>query len=219
MDQSFKHQLLLSIIDKVLFGLIIMVIGAVLNFYVEKKIKEIEDREQVRYQQAERLRQKADEDITRLRRQQDQEAARRNQILHSVSRINSDLVVEQRKGLTNGMGKFFMEINKHAPVGQISRKDLEKLNEITENIEISINQIDALSMDFSTNERVRAFLDALLDCNLYLSDKKRFKKQKVLEKLAEVRKTYTLLLAEIRRISIKLAQIDYDLAKPVVDSH
>jgi hypothetical protein len=219
MDQSFKQQLLLSIIDKILFGLIILIISVVFNFYVEKKISEIDRREQRRYEKAEALRRKADEDVARLRRQQDEEDARRNQIRHSVSRINSDLVVEQRKGLTKWMGIYFMEVDRLAPQGQISREDVEKLKEITANIKKSIYQIDALSTDFSTNQRVRAFFDALIDCNLDLSSKKRFKKQKVLAELAKVRKTYTLLLAEIRRISIKLAQIDYDLAKPVVDSH
>jgi hypothetical protein len=188
MDESLKKQLLLSIIDKILFGLIILIISVVFNYYVEKKI---------------------------------QETARLNQILQSVSRVNSDLVVEQRKGLTKWMGIYFMEVDRHAPTGQILREEeVEKLNEITENIEISINQIDALSTDFLNNERVRAFLDTLLDCNIYLRTEKKLTKHKILAKLDEVKKAYTELLEEIREISIKLARIDYDRAKPdVVDHH
>lgn len=218
MAESFKKQLLLSIIDKILFGLIILIISVVFNYYVEKKINEIDRREQRRYQEAELLRQKAGQAAARLRQKSDLEAARLNQILQSVSKVNSDLVIEQRKGLTKYMGMFFMEVSSHAPAGQVTRKDLEKLNEITENIQISIYQIDALSTDFSANRRVRSFLDTLFGCNIYLGTEKKLKKHKILAKLAEVRSAYTLLLEEIRQISIELAQIDYERVKPVVAS-
>jgi hypothetical protein len=218
MDQSFKQQLLLSIIDKILFGLIILIISVVFNYYVEKKINEIDRREQRRYQEAELLRQKADRDAARLRQQSDQEAARLNQILQSVSRVNSDLVVEQGKGLTKWMGKFFMEVNKHAPTGKIPKEEIEKLNEITDNIFLSIFQIAALSPDFSTDERVRSFRNALFGCIIYLRTTKKLTKHKILAKLDEVKKAYTELLEEIRRISIRLARIDYDRARPDVIS-
>ncbi|MGD8270952.1 MAG: hypothetical protein PVH74_13630 [Desulfobacterales bacterium] len=220
MDQSFKQQLLLSIIDKILFGLIILIISVVFNYYVEKKINEIDRREQRRYQEAELLRQKADRDAASARQKDDQEAARLNQILQSVSRVNSDLVVEQRKGLTEYMGMYFMEVDSHAPAGQMTQEGLKELNKIRKNIKISIYQIDALSPDFSTNERVRSFLKTLNGCNIYLETEKKLTKYKILAKLDEVKKAYTELLEEIRQISIKLARIDYDRAKPdVVDRY
>ena len=202
MDESIKKQLLLSIIDKILFGIIILIISVVFNFYVEKKINEIDLREQNRYKEAERLRQNRDREADRLK-----------QILESVSKVNSDLVVEQRKGLTKWMGSFFMEVSSYAPAGQIAVEDLEKLNEITENIKISIYQIDGLSPDFSKKQDVRSFLNTLFGCNIYLGTEKRLKKYQILGKLDEVRNAYTRLLEEIRQVSIELARIDYERVK------
>ena len=105
MDDDFKKELWLLVIDKILFGSIIAIIGISFSLYIEYKYREAEQRVQM---------------------------------LQSVSKVNSDLVVEQRKGLTEWMGKFFKEVSSYAPSGQINEKDLEKLNEITENIEISI---------------------------------------------------------------------------------
>ena len=202
MDESFKRQLLLSIIDKILFGVIILIISVIFNFYVEKKINEIDLREQSRYKEAERLRQNRDREVERLK-----------QILQSVSKVNSDLVVEQRKGLTKWMGIFFMEVSSHAPTGQITSKDLEKLNEVTKNIQISIYQIDGLSPEFSARPSVRAFLDTLFGCNIFLGTEKKLKKYQILDKLDEVRGAYTQLLEEIRKVSIELARIDYKRVK------
>ena len=191
MDEGTKKQLLLSVIDKILFGVIILIISVVLNFFVEKKINEIELREQDRYKEGERLK----------------------QILESVSKVNSDLVVEQRKGLTKWMGSFFMEVSSCAPIGQITQEDLEKLNEITENIKISIYQIEGLSPNFSEQQNVKLFLDTLLGCNIYLGTEKKLKKHQILNKLDEVRNAYSDLLEEIRKVSIELARIDYKSVK------
>jgi len=87
MDEDFKKKLWLSIIDKILFGSIIAIIGISFSLYIEYKYRGVE---------------------------------RREQMLRSVSKVNSDLVVEQRKGLTKWMGNFFMEVSSYAPTGQIT---------------------------------------------------------------------------------------------------
>ena len=214
MDERFKKQLLLSIIDKILFGIIILIISYVLNFYVETKINEIDRREQDRYKAAEQVKQNRYKEAERDRRNRDLEAQRLRQILQSVSKINSDLVVEQRKGLTKSMGNFFMEVSSHAPTGKITAKDFEDLNKITKNIKISIYQIDGLSPKFSERPKVDSFLKTLLDCNIYLGTHKRLTKKKIEAKLKEVRGAYTHLLEELRQVSIDLAQIDYEGVKP-----
>ena len=180
MDEDFKKKLWLSIIDKILFGSIIAIIGISFSLYIEYKYRGVE---------------------------------RREQMLRSVSKVNSDLVVEQRKGLTKWMGNFFMEVSSYAPTGQITGKDLEKLNVITENIEISIYQIDGLSQDFSKRPGVRSFIKTLIDCNIYLGVQKKIKKHQILAKLDEVRSAYTELLKEIGQVSIELARIDYKRVK------
>ena len=180
MNDDFRKQLWLLVIDKILFGSIIAIFGISFSLYIEYKYREAEQRVQM---------------------------------LQSVSRVNSDLVVEQRKGLTKWMGRFFKEVSSYAPSGQIDKEDLDKLGEITENIEISIYQIDALSPEFSKRQIVRLFLDTLIGCNIYLGVEKKLTKFQVMKKLEGVRGAYKNLLEEIGQISIELAQIDYDRVK------
>ena len=180
MDDDFKKELWLLVIDKILFGSIIAIIGISFSLYIEYKYREAEQRDQM---------------------------------LQSVSKVNSDLVVEQRKGLTEWMGKFFKEVSSYAPSGQINEKDLEKLNEITENIEISIYQIDALSPEFSERKIVKSFLRTLIGCNIYLGVEKKLTKPQIMKKLEGVRDAYKKLLEEIGQVSIELAQIDYERVK------
>ncbi|MEJ2102092.1 MAG: hypothetical protein P8X68_19290 [Desulfobacterales bacterium] len=180
MNDDFKKKLLLLVIDKILFGSIIAIIGISFSLYIEYKYREAEQRDQM---------------------------------LQSVSKVNSDLVVEQRKGLTEWMGKLFKEVSSYAPSGQITEKDLEKLNEITENIEISIYQIDALAPEFSKRELVKSFLHTLIGCNIYLGVEKKLTKPQIMKKLEGVRGAYKKLLEEIGKVSIELAQIDYERVK------
>jgi hypothetical protein len=179
-DNDFKQKVLLLVLDKILFGSIIAIIGISFSVYIEYKYREAEARDQ---------------------------------LLQSVSKVNSDLVVEQRKGLTKWMGRFFKEVSSYAPSGQITANDLEKLGEITENIEISIYQIDALSPEFSERQNVRSFLATLMDCNIYLGIEKRLNKAQIMKKLEGVRAAYKKLLEEIGQTSIQLAQIDYARVK------
>lgn len=180
MDQDFKKKLFLLILDKILFGSIIAIIGITFSLYIEYKYREVE---------------------------------RREQMLQSVSKVNSDLIVEQRKGLTKWVGKFFKEVSSYAPSGQITENDLEKLDELTENIEISIYQIEALSPKFSEKQNVTNFLKKLIDCNIYLGVEKKLRKHQILKKLGEVRSAYIKLLEEIGEVSIELARIDYQRVK------
>lgn len=187
MDKDFKKQISLMILDKILFGSIILGISLIFNFYVEKKINEIDLREQNRYKEAERLK----------------------QILQSVSKVNSDLVIEQRSGLTKSMGIFFREVSDYASHADSSKMDLDKINTLKDEIEISIYQIEALEPDFSKKPKVKKFLKSLRDCYRYLAKDPSLNTIDIENKLEEVRKFYKNLLVELGRVSIILAIEDY----------
>jgi hypothetical protein len=176
MDKDFKKQISLMIIDKILFGSIIAIIGISFSLYIEYKYREDE---------------------------------RREQMLRSVSKVNSDLVIQQRSGLTKSMGIFFREVSNYASHADRSKMDLDKINTLKDEIEISIYQIEALEPDFSKKPKVKEFFKSLRDCYRYLAMGSGLNTTGIEKSLDEVREFYKNLLVELGRVSIKLAKEDY----------
>jgi hypothetical protein len=176
MNKDFKKQISLMILDKILFGSIIAIVGISFSLYVEYKYREVE---------------------------------RREQMLRSVSKVNSDLVIEQRSGLTKSMGIFFREVSNYASHADRSKMDLDKINSLKDEIEISIYQIEALEPDFSEKPKVREFFKSLRDCYRYLAMGSGLNTEDIEKELDDVRGFYKDLLIELGQVSIKLANEDY----------
>lgn len=143
------------------------------------------------------------------------ETERLRQILQSVSNVNSDLIVQQRSGLTKSMGAFFTEVNSYTEHANRSKMKFQYLNELKDNIEISFYQVDALLPDFSDRPNVRTFIDKLIDCIRFLRTEKKenLHTLSIEEKLSDVRIAYKDLLNEMRKISTQLAYADYQKVK------
>ena len=182
MDEDFKKRLFLMIIDKILFGSIIVVITIYFSTQIESRFRETEH----------------------LR-----------QMLQSISNVNSDLIVQQRSGLTKSMGEFFKEVSSYAQHANRSKMKFNYLSELKDSIEISIYQIDALSPEFSDRDGVETFMDKLIACNIFLrtEDENELHTLSIEAKLSDVRNAYKNLLDEMREVSTQLAFTDYQKVK------
>ena len=143
------------------------------------------------------------------------ETDRLRQMLQSVSNVNSDLIVQQRSGLTKSMGEFFTEVNSYTEHANRSKMKFPYLNELKDSIEISFYQVDALLPDFSDRLIVKTFIDKLAGCIRFLrtEGENNLHTLSIEEKLSDVRIAYKDLLNEMRKISTQLALADYQEVK------
>ena len=139
------------------------------------------------------------------------------QMLQSVSSVNSDLIVQQRSGLTKSMGEFFKEVSSYAKHADRSKMDFKYLNKLKDTIEISIYQIDGLMPDFSDRKDVKTFIDKLTAYKNFLRAGRieNLHTLSIEDKLKELRTAYKALLNEMRKISTQLALDDYQEIKKI----
>jgi hypothetical protein len=138
------------------------------------------------------------------------ESERLKRVLQSASTLNSNLVVLLRKDITEAMENYINDVKSFEFIRKISQEDLDKLTKITEDIVNSINQVDMLYKGFSDNEAVESFRNQLIDLSLKFRINQKPNFAGIETELKKVKDAYIKSLIEIGKVSIKLAEKDYE---------
>lgn len=128
-----------------------------------------------------------------------------------VSKIHTDILIEQRKKLSCSMGHYFLLIEEIKPNGKAdSDKHSDKLSKLLQEIRAIIYNMGAVDEGIEKNAAI--LIESISNMNLLLMGQKSSGK-KISDKANKVREEYSNVLENIRQVSRDVYKSEFNAAQ------